>query len=112
MDETTPDDIFKLVRDQNIEYVDVGFCDGHGVFMSDSIDPVIYGQLMTSNHNKSNLKDAAGAASRRALNEIAGRPSHHKPQHVAEVVTRVGEQCERVGEETEDRFGRDKSGVQ
>jgi prepilin-type N-terminal cleavage/methylation domain-containing protein/prepilin-type processing-associated H-X9-DG protein len=39
--------------------VDVGFCDGHGVFMADSIDPVIYGQLMTSNHNKSDLADAS-----------------------------------------------------
>jgi prepilin-type N-terminal cleavage/methylation domain-containing protein len=47
--------------------VDVGFCDGHGVFMSDSVDPVIYGQLMTSNHNKSNLLDAAGAVKDKTL---------------------------------------------
>ena len=33
--------------------VDVGFCDGHGIFIADSIDPTIYGQFMTSNHNRS-----------------------------------------------------------
>ena len=27
MSEKTPDDIFKLARDANIEYVDVRFCD-------------------------------------------------------------------------------------
>ena len=37
--------------------IDVGFCDGHGVFMADSIDPTIYGQLMTSNRTRSNLVD-------------------------------------------------------
>jgi prepilin-type processing-associated H-X9-DG protein len=40
--------------------IDVGFCDGHGLFVADTIDPTIYGQLMTSNHNKSNLIDSAG----------------------------------------------------
>ena len=47
--------------------VDVGFCDGHGIFIADSIDPVIYGQLMTSNHNKSNLLDAAGVKTDKVL---------------------------------------------
>jgi prepilin-type processing-associated H-X9-DG protein len=40
--------------------VNVGFCDGHGLYMADTVDPTIYGQLMTSNHNKSNLIDSAG----------------------------------------------------
>jgi prepilin-type processing-associated H-X9-DG protein len=31
------------------------FCDGHIVSISDSIDPRIYGQIMTSNRNRSNL---------------------------------------------------------
>jgi prepilin-type N-terminal cleavage/methylation domain-containing protein/prepilin-type processing-associated H-X9-DG protein len=35
--------------------VNVAFCDGHIVKIADSIDPVIYGQLMTSNRNKSKL---------------------------------------------------------
>jgi prepilin-type N-terminal cleavage/methylation domain-containing protein/prepilin-type processing-associated H-X9-DG protein len=38
--------------------VDVGFCDGHGIFLADSVDPTVYGQLMTSNHSKSNLVDS------------------------------------------------------
>jgi prepilin-type processing-associated H-X9-DG protein len=45
--------------------VDVGFCDGHGVFMADSIDPTIYGQLMTSNHNKSNLVDSSNVTDKK-----------------------------------------------
>lgn len=37
--------------------VNVAFCDSHIVSIADSIDPVVYGQLMTSNRNKSRLKD-------------------------------------------------------
>jgi prepilin-type N-terminal cleavage/methylation domain-containing protein/prepilin-type processing-associated H-X9-DG protein len=40
--------------------VNVGFCDGHIVYVADSIDPTIYGQLMTSNHNRSDLTDPNG----------------------------------------------------
>ena len=29
----------------------VGFCDGHTVFLRDSIDPAVYGQLLTSNYS-------------------------------------------------------------
>jgi hypothetical protein len=49
--------------------VDVGFCDGHGVFMSDSIDPVVYAQLMTSNHNRSNLTDGGGVNKDKTLTQ-------------------------------------------
>jgi prepilin-type N-terminal cleavage/methylation domain-containing protein/prepilin-type processing-associated H-X9-DG protein len=37
--------------------VNVAFCDGHLTFVADSIDPVIYAQLMTSNRNRSRLID-------------------------------------------------------
>jgi prepilin-type processing-associated H-X9-DG protein len=37
--------------------VNVAFCDGHLTFVADSIDPVIYAQLMTSNRNRSRLVD-------------------------------------------------------
>jgi prepilin-type N-terminal cleavage/methylation domain-containing protein/prepilin-type processing-associated H-X9-DG protein len=35
----------------------MAFCDGHLTFVADSIDPVIYAQLMTSNRNRSRLID-------------------------------------------------------
>jgi prepilin-type processing-associated H-X9-DG protein len=35
--------------------VNIAFCDGHLVFIAEAIDPVIYGQLMTSNRNRSRL---------------------------------------------------------
>jgi prepilin-type N-terminal cleavage/methylation domain-containing protein/prepilin-type processing-associated H-X9-DG protein len=35
--------------------VNVAFCDGHLTFISESLDPVVYGQLMTSNRNRSRL---------------------------------------------------------
>ncbi|WP_197509275.1 glutamine synthetase beta-grasp domain-containing protein, partial [Mycobacterium sp. E3247] len=31
MTETTPDDVFKLVKDENVEFVDVRFCDLPGI---------------------------------------------------------------------------------
>ncbi len=33
--------------------------------MADSLDPLVYAQLMTSNRTKSKLKDAAGTPERR-----------------------------------------------
>jgi prepilin-type processing-associated H-X9-DG protein len=42
----------------------IAFCDGHIVFIAESMDPLIYGQLMTSNRNRSTLKDAAGKTER------------------------------------------------
>jgi prepilin-type processing-associated H-X9-DG protein len=38
--------------------VNVAFCGGTIRFMGDSIDPVVYGQIMTSNARKSNLVSA------------------------------------------------------
>jgi prepilin-type N-terminal cleavage/methylation domain-containing protein/prepilin-type processing-associated H-X9-DG protein len=35
--------------------VNVAYCDGHVASMSETVDPVVYGQLMTSNRNKSKL---------------------------------------------------------
>ena len=35
--------------------VEGAFADAHVKFIAESIDPVVYGQLMTSNHNRSNL---------------------------------------------------------
>jgi prepilin-type N-terminal cleavage/methylation domain-containing protein/prepilin-type processing-associated H-X9-DG protein len=37
--------------------VNVAFCDGHLTTMADSIDPLVYAQLMTSNRNRSQLAD-------------------------------------------------------
>jgi prepilin-type processing-associated H-X9-DG protein len=37
--------------------VNVAFCDGHLVSMNESIDPLVYAQLMTTNRNKSKLMD-------------------------------------------------------
>jgi hypothetical protein len=46
--------------------VNVAFCGGTIRFMGESIDPVIYGQLMTSNARKSTLVRASdGVADRR-----------------------------------------------
>ena len=42
----------------------MAFCDGHVVFIADSMDPLVYGQLMTSNRNRSSLKDASGKTER------------------------------------------------
>jgi hypothetical protein len=42
--------------------VNVAFCAGQVEFITESIDPVIYGQLMTSNSKRSKLKNAAGAS--------------------------------------------------
>jgi prepilin-type processing-associated H-X9-DG protein/prepilin-type N-terminal cleavage/methylation domain-containing protein len=39
--------------------VNVAFCDGHIVFIADSIEPRVYAQLMTSNRNKSKFYDTA-----------------------------------------------------
>lgn len=40
--------------------VNVAFCDGHITNINDNIDPVVYGQLMTSNANRSKLYDVNG----------------------------------------------------
>ena len=45
--------------------VNVAFCGGTIRFMGESIDPVIYGQIMTSNARKSNLVNASGVADRK-----------------------------------------------
>jgi prepilin-type processing-associated H-X9-DG protein len=37
--------------------VNVAFCDGHVVFVPDTVEPVIYGQLMTSSAKRSKLFD-------------------------------------------------------
>jgi prepilin-type processing-associated H-X9-DG protein len=42
----------------------IAFCDGHIVFIADTMEPLVYGQLMTSNRNRSNLKDANGKTER------------------------------------------------
>jgi len=42
----------------------IAFCDGHVVFIAETMDPLVYGQLMTSNRNRSNLKDASGKTER------------------------------------------------
>jgi prepilin-type N-terminal cleavage/methylation domain-containing protein len=45
--------------------VNVAFCGGTIRFMGESIDPVIYGQIMTSNARKSSLVNASGVADRK-----------------------------------------------
>lgn len=45
--------------------VNMAFCDGHLTFVAETMDPLVYGQLMTSNRNRSNLKDAAGTPERK-----------------------------------------------
>jgi prepilin-type processing-associated H-X9-DG protein len=45
--------------------VNVAFCGGQIVFMPETIDPVVYGQLMTSNRNRSTLENASGVAERK-----------------------------------------------
>ena len=35
--------------------VNVAFCDGHVTFVRESVEPVIYAQLMTSNSKRSSL---------------------------------------------------------
>jgi prepilin-type processing-associated H-X9-DG protein len=35
----------------------MAFCDGHITFIAETMDPLIYGQLMTSNRNRSLLAD-------------------------------------------------------
>jgi prepilin-type processing-associated H-X9-DG protein len=45
--------------------VNVVFCDGHVVLLGETIDPTVYGQLMTSNHKKSKLKNPDGTPDRR-----------------------------------------------
>jgi len=47
--------------------VNVAFCGGTIRFMSESIDPVIYGQIMTSNSRKSNLVSASNGVADRKL---------------------------------------------
>jgi len=58
--------------------VNVAFCGGSIRFMGDSIDPVIYGQIMTSNSRKSNLVSASGNIADRKLPQPADR-IFHKP---------------------------------
>ena len=45
--------------------VNVAFCGGQIVFVPESIDPLIYGQLMTSNRNRSTLKRSDGTEERK-----------------------------------------------
>jgi len=48
--------------------VNVAFCDGHIIFLRESIDPRVYAQLMTSNRNKSKFYDVGtGLPDRKAL---------------------------------------------
>ena len=42
MSENTPDDIFKLVKDENIEYVDVRFCDLPGTMQHFTIPIYVF----------------------------------------------------------------------
>jgi prepilin-type processing-associated H-X9-DG protein len=42
----------------------IAFCDGHVVFIAETMEPLVYGQLMTSNRNRSSLKDANGTPER------------------------------------------------
>lgn len=37
--------------------VNVGYCDGHVVFVNESVEKRVYGQLMTSNYKRSTLQD-------------------------------------------------------
>jgi prepilin-type processing-associated H-X9-DG protein len=45
--------------------VNVAFCGGQVEFMAETIDPLIYGQLMTSNSKRSKLKNANGVEDRK-----------------------------------------------
>jgi prepilin-type N-terminal cleavage/methylation domain-containing protein/prepilin-type processing-associated H-X9-DG protein len=45
--------------------VNVAFCGGQIVFVPETIDPLVYGQLMTSNRNRSGLKRADGTPERK-----------------------------------------------
>ncbi|MGB9221746.1 glutamine synthetase beta-grasp domain-containing protein, partial [Mycobacterium sp.] len=46
MSETTPDDIFKLVKDENIEYVDVRFCDLPGTMQHFTIPIYVFDETV------------------------------------------------------------------
>jgi prepilin-type processing-associated H-X9-DG protein len=39
----------------------MAFCDGHLTFVAETLDPLVYAQLMTSNRNRSRLIDYRGA---------------------------------------------------
>jgi prepilin-type processing-associated H-X9-DG protein len=45
--------------------VNMAFCGGQIVFIPETIDPVVYGQLCTPNRNRSRLVDGSGIAERR-----------------------------------------------
>jgi prepilin-type processing-associated H-X9-DG protein len=47
--------------------VNVAFCGGQVVFVPETIDPLVYGQLMTSNRNRSTLKRASDGVQERKL---------------------------------------------
>jgi len=49
--------------------VNVAFCGGTIRSMSESIDPVVYGQIMTSNARKSNLVNATSGVVDRKLTQ-------------------------------------------
>jgi prepilin-type N-terminal cleavage/methylation domain-containing protein/prepilin-type processing-associated H-X9-DG protein len=44
--------------------VNMAFCDGHIVFIAETMEPLVYAQLMTSNRNRSSLTDASGKPER------------------------------------------------
>ena len=41
--------------------VNMAFCDGHVTTINETMDPLVYGQLMTSNRNRSRLIDYSQA---------------------------------------------------
>ncbi len=49
--------------------INVAFVGGQSVFVSDQIDNLVYAQLMTSNHKRSDLMDAAGNRFERFLDQ-------------------------------------------
>ncbi|MCC7474190.1 MAG: DUF1559 domain-containing protein [Pirellulales bacterium] len=52
--------------------VNVAFCGGSVEFLNQSIDPVIYGQLMTSNSKRSSLRNAANVPDRKLTQPADG----------------------------------------
>jgi hypothetical protein len=55
--------------------VNVAFCAGQVEFITESIDPVVYGQLMTSNSKRSKLVNASNVPDRK-LNQPSDDQYH------------------------------------